>query len=67
MAQFGVHDFAYPSIVGSSSNAAILHYMANDRKVREGELVLCDLGGQMNGLCADITTTFPTSGKFTQV
>lgn len=28
--------------------------------------MLCDLGAKMNGICSDITTTFPINGRFSQ-
>ncbi|HUH11823.1 MAG TPA: aminopeptidase P N-terminal domain-containing protein [Longimicrobiales bacterium] len=55
---------AFPTIVASGANATVLHYSANDRRLREGELVLLD-GGAYTGLYAgDISRTFPVSGHF---
>ncbi|MEG3436769.1 aminopeptidase P N-terminal domain-containing protein [Pannus brasiliensis CCIBt3594] len=56
---------AYPSIVASGANACILHYINNDRQVRENELLLIDAGCAYDYYNGDITRTFPVSGKFT--
>ncbi len=56
---------AYLSIVGSGVNSAILHYSANTRQVKDGDLVLVDAGGEYEGYGTDITRTFPANGKFT--
>ena len=61
----GVKDFAFKSIVAGGVNAATLHYSKNDCVVRDGELVLCDVGAQWNYYNGDITRTFPVNGKFT--
>ncbi|MFY9342335.1 MAG: aminopeptidase P N-terminal domain-containing protein [Planctomycetota bacterium] len=55
----------YPSIVASGANACILHYHENDRTMRAGDLVLVDAGAEFAGCTADITRTFPVSGRFT--
>lgn len=55
----------YESIVASGANACVLHYVDNDRKMRPGELVLVDAGAEMDLYTADITRTFPVSGRFT--
>jgi Xaa-Pro aminopeptidase len=57
---------AYSSIIGSGINACYLHYINNDAKCKEGDLVLMDCGAKYHGYCADITRTFPVSGKFTE-
>lgn len=57
---------AYPSIVGAGANACILHYTANAARARAGELVLIDAGAEYAGYAADITRTFPVSGRFTR-
>ncbi|HEX9936052.1 MAG TPA: aminopeptidase P N-terminal domain-containing protein [Longimicrobium sp.] len=56
---------AYPSIVGSGPNAAILHYVVNDRRAQDGDLVLIDAGASVGLYCGDITRTFPVNGRFT--
>ena len=55
---------AYTSIVASGANACILHYVANDQPLRDGELLLIDAGGELDGYASDITRTFPVGGKF---
>jgi Xaa-Pro aminopeptidase len=43
------------AIVGAGENAASPHHHASQRVVNEGEILLCDFGGTMNGYCSDIT------------
>lgn len=57
---------AYPPIVGSGPNATILHHVQNDRQLRAGELVLIDAGCEFDYFAADITRTFPVSGRFSE-
>lgn len=54
----------YPSIVASGANACVLHYHDNDRRMKDGDLLLIDAGAEMGGSTADITRTFPISGRF---
>ncbi|WP_245832243.1 Xaa-Pro aminopeptidase [Oceanospirillum sanctuarii] len=55
---------AYNTIVGGGANACILHYVQNDQPLNEGDLVLVDAGCELQHYAADITRTFPVSGKF---
>ena len=43
------------AIVAAGENAASPHHHAGSRVIREGEIVLCDFGGTMDGYCSDIT------------
>jgi Xaa-Pro aminopeptidase len=54
----------FPSIVGSGENTVILHYETNRRQTRAGDLVLVDIGAEYHGYTADVTRTFPISGRF---
>lgn len=65
---FRQHDAepAYSSIVGAGSNACVLHYRANNAQARDGDLVLVDAGAEYRGYAADITRTFPVSGRFSK-
>ncbi len=55
----------YPSIVASGANACVLHYHENDRRMRKDDLLLIDAGAELHGSTADVTRTFPVSGRFT--
>ncbi len=57
---------AYTSIVGSGDNACILHYIDNNKQMKEGELVLIDAGCELSCYASDITRTFPVNGKFSK-
>ncbi len=60
----GARHVAYDPIVGSGANACVLHYTANDAPLQEGDLVLIDAGCELDCYGADITRTFPVSGRF---
>lgn len=68
-----VHEFlvngarapAYPCIVGSGRNACVLHYTENRATLKAADLVLIDAGCEFEHYAADVTRTFPVSGRFT--
>lgn len=55
---------AYPSIVGGGKNGCILHYVENNRELKDGDLLLIDAGAEYECYASDITRTFPVNGKF---
>ncbi len=61
----GLGRLAYPSIVAAGANAAVLHYSRNNARMKSGDLLLIDAGAENKGYAADITRTFPVSGRFT--
>jgi len=65
-AQNGLRAVAYPSIVASGKNACVLHYTENTDKIKSGDLLLIDAGAECDHYAADITRTFPISGRFTE-
>ncbi|MEP6847648.1 MAG: aminopeptidase P N-terminal domain-containing protein, partial [Acidobacteriota bacterium] len=62
----GASGVAYNSIVGGGDNATILHYVENNRALKDGDLILIDAGAEYRGYAADITRTFPVNGKFSK-
>ena len=60
------NDVGYGSICAAGAHACTLHWTDNDGPVREGDLVLLDMGVEGNELyTADVTRTLPVSGTFT--
>ncbi|KAI7857355.1 peptidase M24, structural domain-containing protein [Circinella umbellata] len=55
---------AYVPVVASGPNGLSMHYVRNDMKMNDGDLVLVDCGGEYNGYASDITRTWPVNGKF---
>lgn len=55
---------AYSSIVAGGANACVLHYVENNRRLNDGDLLLIDAGCELEGYASDITRTFPVNGKF---
>lgn len=55
---------SYNSIVGGGENTCILHYVENDKELKDGDLVLIDAACEYQFYASDITRTFPVNGKF---
>ena len=62
----GRKELAFETIVASGPNAIILHHPVaqQTRTIESDDLVLFDLGYKHNGYSADISRTYPVSGKF---
>jgi Xaa-Pro aminopeptidase len=60
----GATGLAYGSIVGSGSNGAVLHWVQNTRSLQAGDLVVVDAAAEYGRYAADITRTYPVSGRF---
>ena len=54
----GADDFSFGSIVAFGKNAADPHHMPDDTKLKEGDVVLFDVGCVYKGYCSDMTRTF---------
>lgn len=65
----GCRHVSYSCICGSGPNASILHYghaaAPNDKIIKDGEMLLFDMGANYFGYAADITCSYPVNGKFT--
>jgi Xaa-Pro aminopeptidase len=56
----------YPSIVASGPNATIMHYVALSRRIDEQDCIIVDAAAEWDQYKADITRTFPASGRFSE-
>src|SRR6056297_2856714 len=57
---------SFDTIAASGKNSIILHYVNNNIKTQDNDLILCDLGVKYKEYNSDITRTFPVNGKFTK-
>jgi Xaa-Pro aminopeptidase len=57
---------AYNPIVAGGENACVLHYVENNQMLNDSDLLLVDAGCEYEMYAADITRTFPVSGKFSE-
>ena len=62
----GADGTAFATIAGSGINGCMLHYGTNHCEMKDGSLLLMDLGAKYAGYCADITRTYPVNGKYTE-
>jgi Xaa-Pro aminopeptidase len=53
-------DPSFPAIVGAGPNGALPHAEPGEREIGRGELVVFDMGAQLDGYCSDGTRTFAT-------
>jgi Xaa-Pro aminopeptidase len=62
----GASGHAYEPIIASGKNACILHYTENDKKCKDGDVVLFDFGAEYANYAADLSRTIPVNGEFTK-
>lgn len=60
----GAQSPAYGSIIAAGANACILHYNANNARIKDGDLILIDAGCEFDSYASDVTRTFPANGQF---
>ena len=58
--------FAYTPIVAGGKNACVLHYIENNQQLKDGDLLLMDVGAEYANYNADMTRTIPVNGKFSK-
>jgi Xaa-Pro aminopeptidase len=60
----GATGLAFASIVGSGRAGAVAHYVGGDGVIGADDLIVADVGAEVGRYAADITRTFPASGRF---
>ncbi len=53
----GAESLAFPSVVAFGPNSALPHAVPKDRKLRNKEPIVLDIGVKLNGYCSDMTRT----------
>ncbi|MGL6038175.1 MAG: aminopeptidase P N-terminal domain-containing protein, partial [Soonwooa sp.] len=51
--------FAYTPIIASGNNANVLHYISNNMQLKDGDLILLDVGAEYANYSSDLTRTIP--------
>ncbi|MCR5808332.1 MAG: aminopeptidase P N-terminal domain-containing protein [Clostridiales bacterium] len=62
--RLGAKRQSFPTIAGSGVNGCMMHYVTNHCEVKDGSLILLDLGVKYENYCSDITRTYPANGRF---
>lgn len=62
----GSRGFAYPPIIGAGANACVLHYVENNCRCEDGQMVLLDVAAEYAGWNSDLTRTVPVNGRFSK-
>ena len=57
---------AYSPIIASGFNACVLHYIDNNQKCEDGDVILMDFGAEYANYASDMTRSLPVNGKFTK-
>jgi Xaa-Pro aminopeptidase len=57
--------FAYSPIIASGNSANVLHYIENNQKCKDGDLILMDVAAEYANYSSDLTRTIPVNGRFT--
>lgn len=58
--------FAYPPIIASGNNANVLHYLENNQRCLDGDMILMDTAAEYANYSSDLTRTIPVNGRFTK-
>ena len=67
ISKHGIQELSFQPITSHGKYNQFLHYIAKNRPVTNGSLVLLDVGCKYNHYCSDISRCFPISGKFTKL
>lgn len=62
----GAQFLGFGTILAAGPNATVLHYGTNNQPIAESGLVLVDTGASWQHYTADVSRTFPVSGKFSE-
>jgi Xaa-Pro aminopeptidase len=58
--------FAYEPIIAGGANSCVLHYIENDKPLRDGDILLMDVAAEYANYHSDMTRTIPVGGKYSK-
>ena len=58
--------FAYEPIIGGGGNSCVLHYLDNNQELKDGDILLMDVGAEYGNYNSDMTRTIPVNGRYTE-
>lgn len=61
----GADTVAFPTMLAAGKDACQIHPTSNAGRLNSGDLLLFDLGAEVDNYAADISRTLPINGKFT--
>ena len=63
MRRKGIQENSFGTIIAAGYNSAFPHHNNSNKRLKNGEPVICDFGVFMNGYCSDITRTYFVGGE----
>ena len=66
MAQYGVLEPGFSSIISAGKNNFCIHYDSYRGQAKDGDLVLNDVGVRWDYLVTDVSRAWPCNGKYTE-
>jgi Xaa-Pro aminopeptidase len=57
--------YAYYPIIASGKDSCVLHYHANNKECKDGDILSMDFGCEYSNYASDLTRVVPVNGKFT--
>lgn len=58
--------WAYTPIIASGASACVLHYIENNKRCNDGDVILMDFAAEYANYSSDMTRCVPVNGKFTK-
>lgn len=65
MIRNGATTHSFAPIIAAGPDTCILHYIKNDKVMKDGDLLLMDFGAEYANYAGDCSRTVPVNGKFT--
>lgn len=66
LTRHGVLVPAFTSIIAAGENNFCIHYYSYTGQAKDGDLVLNDVGAAWDGICTDVSRSWPCNGKFSE-